>query len=267
MPLAFHVLLDTTFLDSSVFERCIVGVSSILANLKSRFQSVCQIHRRYHWGCNWSLSLPIARILPKPSKDFRKARPIIACDRGWHARLTTFLATGLFQIMSVIFPPGSTFNVQSVQQAIRAMWRSMMNYSATEPVVMVQQDLIGFFKFCASFSHTSGPRFHFDFTSGQVGSTMAEATRTGIFTQQGPTPSGVPRTAQVCSSSDQDLTLGRPPDFGRVSVTIQFLSMWPFHISTDTRRQHGICSCSCSVYSRGFYHGVHLVAQFSCFCA
>ena len=47
--------------------------------------------------------------------------------------------------MSVIFPPGSTFNVQSVQQAIRAMWRSMMNYSATEPVVMVQQDLIGFF--------------------------------------------------------------------------------------------------------------------------
>ncbi|OLP88479.1 hypothetical protein AK812_SmicGene30171 [Symbiodinium microadriaticum] len=36
---------------------------------------------------------------------------------------------------------GATFNVQSVQQAIRATWRSMMNYPATEPVAMVQKAL------------------------------------------------------------------------------------------------------------------------------
>ena len=45
-PFAFHVLLDTTFLDATVFQRCTVGMSSILANLKSRFQSVPKWSRR-----------------------------------------------------------------------------------------------------------------------------------------------------------------------------------------------------------------------------
>ena len=99
--LLFHALLDTTFLDVSVFKRCTVGMSSILANLKSRFQSVPKWSRRYAWGCKWSACLPVARILPrpKPSKSFAKARPIIACDRCWHSRLTAFLAKGVFQIM------------------------------------------------------------------------------------------------------------------------------------------------------------------------
>ena len=117
-------------------------MSSILANLNSRFQSVPKWSRRYSWGCKWSASLPVARILPKPSKGFAKARPIIACDRCWHSRLT---AKGVFQIMTVVFPPGQTFNMLSVQQTIRNMWHSMMGYPATEPTGMVQQDLIGFF--------------------------------------------------------------------------------------------------------------------------
>ena len=47
--------------------------------------------------------------------------------------------------MTVVFPPGQTFNMLSVQQTIRNMWHSMMGYPATEPTGMVQQDLIGFF--------------------------------------------------------------------------------------------------------------------------
>ena len=145
-----HVLLlfmyfwTPLFLDVTVFKRCTVGMSSILANLKSRFQSVPKWSRRYSWGCKWSASLPVARILPKPSRGFAKARPIIACDRCWHSRLTAFLAKGVFQVMTVVFPPGQTFNMLSVQQAIRNMWHSMMGYPATEPTSMVQQDLIGF---------------------------------------------------------------------------------------------------------------------------
>ena len=145
-PFAIHVLLDTTFLDVTVFKRCTVGMSSILANLKSRFQSVPKWSRRYSWGYKWSASLPVARVLPKPSKGFAKARPIIACDRCWHSWLTAFLAKGVLQIMTVVFPPG--FNMLSVQQTIRNMWHSMMGYPATEPTSstsMVQQDLIGFF--------------------------------------------------------------------------------------------------------------------------
>ena len=76
--------------------------------------------RRYSWGCKWSAaSLPVARILPKPSKGFAKARPTTACDQCWHSRLTAFLAKGVFQIMLVVFPPGLTFNMLSVQQVIR----------------------------------------------------------------------------------------------------------------------------------------------------
>ena len=144
-PFAFHSLLDTTFLDETVFQRCSVGASSIVSNLKLRFQHTQRWSQRYGWGCQWNAPLPEARILPKPNKDFQKARPIIACDRCWHARLTTFLAKGIFQIMLVVFPTGSTFNVLSVQQAVRMMWHSMMAYPADEPTTMKQQDLIGFF--------------------------------------------------------------------------------------------------------------------------
>ncbi|CAE7240415.1 AMY1.1, partial [Symbiodinium sp. CCMP2592] len=78
-------------------------------------------------------------------QDFLKARPIIGCDHCWHSRLTTFLAKAIFQIMLIVFPTGSTFNVLSVQQAVRMMWHSMMGYSADEPTIMKQQDLVGFF--------------------------------------------------------------------------------------------------------------------------
>ena len=144
-PLAFHQLLDVTFLDVTVFHRCRVGMSSIMSNLRSRFQSFPGWNQRYAWGCKWSASLPVARILPKPSKAFMKARPIIACDHCWHSRLTAFLAKGVFQIMLVVLPPGSTFNMLSVQQVIRTMWHSMMSFHAAEPANMTQQDLIGFF--------------------------------------------------------------------------------------------------------------------------
>ena len=133
-PFAFHELLDTTCFDATIFRQCTVGTSSILANLKSRFQSVPKWSRRYSWGCTWSTS-----------QGFAKARLIIACDQCWHSRLTVFLAKGVFQIMLVVFPPGLTFNMLSVQQAIRTIGHSMMGYPATEPANMVQQDLIGFF--------------------------------------------------------------------------------------------------------------------------
>eukprot|EP00439_Symbiodinium_sp_Y106_P067317 s4835_g11.t1 len=144
-PFAFHQLLDVTFLDVTVFHRCRVGMSSITSNLRSRFQSFSGWNQRYAWGCKWSASLPVARILPKPSKAFMKARPIIASDHFWHSRLTAFQAKGVFQIVQVVFPPGSTFNMLSVQQVTRTMWHSMMSFHAAEPANMTQQDLIGFF--------------------------------------------------------------------------------------------------------------------------
>ena len=120
-------------------------MSSILANLKSRFQSVPKWSGRYSWGCKWSASLPVARIFPKPSKGFAKARPSTACDQRWHSRLTAFLAKGVFQIMLVVFPPG--IDVQHVVSSAGdshhlAFHDVLPNHRAYQHS---QQDLIGFF--------------------------------------------------------------------------------------------------------------------------
>ena len=84
----------------------------------------------------------MARVLPKPSKSFTKAQPIIACDRCWRSRLTIFLARALYQVMTTCFPPNSTFNIDSTLLAMRRMWFMMQN--SEEPTALVQQDLVGF---------------------------------------------------------------------------------------------------------------------------
>ena len=148
------------------------------------------------WGCKWSASSACC--------SRAKARPIIACDRCWHSRLTAFLTKGVFQIMTVVFPPGQTFNMLSVQQTIRNMWHSMMGYPATEPTSMVQQDLIGF---CNSVPHDrilQALTFTLHRTSGKMGENRGRnslcsypsATRTRF--------SGISRTSQVRGMQYQD---------------------------------------------------------------
>ena len=140
---AFDALLDKTFLDRSVFQQCKVGMQSILINLRLEFQGKKTFQHRYQWAVNWTKLLPVARVLPKPSKSFTKARPIIARDRCWHSRLTIFLARALYQVMTTSFPPNSTFNIDSTLLAMRRMW--FMTQNSEEPTALVQQDLIGFF--------------------------------------------------------------------------------------------------------------------------
>ena len=138
-PLAFHALLDTTFLDVTVFKRRTVGMSSIPQNPVTS-PSPKGLGDTLGDASGLHLCQLLAFCL-SPARDLPKARPIIACDHCWHSRLTAFLAKGVFQIMTVVFPPGQTFNMLSVQQTIRTMWHSMMGYPATEPTNMVQ----GFF--------------------------------------------------------------------------------------------------------------------------
>ena len=135
---AFDMLLDKTFLDTNVFQRCKVGTQSILINLRLAFQGRKTFRHRYQWAVNWNKLLPVARVLPKPSKSFTKARPIIACDRCWHSRLTIFLARALYQVMMTCFPTNSTFNIDSTLLAMRRMW--FMTQNAEEPTNLVQQD-------------------------------------------------------------------------------------------------------------------------------
>ena len=127
---------------------CGVGAQSILANLRFEVLGQQGWQTQYGWTVTWAKPLPGARVLPKPSKKFTKARPIIACDMCWRARLTTFLARALYQIRYACFPSGSTFNIDSTLTAMRHMW-SMMQVTL-EPSHLVQQDLVGF---CNSVPH------------------------------------------------------------------------------------------------------------------
>ena len=142
-PFAFHALMDRTFLDLEVFQQCTVGMGHILSNLRSQFRAEPLWNRRYSWAVQWDRALPRARLLPKPSKAFQKARPVIACDLCWHSRLTIFLAKALFQLMSHCFPETSTYNVTSTLTAMRMMWTHMQQDSDSGE--LIQQDLIGFF--------------------------------------------------------------------------------------------------------------------------
>ena len=90
--------------------------------------------------------LPAARILPKGSKHFSKARPIIAYTKCWRTKASSFLATALYSVMQILFPPGSTLNVNSVVNALQFAWRHLQHMDPDdEEQVMIQQDLIGFF--------------------------------------------------------------------------------------------------------------------------
>ena len=142
----YRGLLCKTFGDPAVFQPCRNGAARIVQHLRQDFESRHPELQVYHWAFQWNKGLPNARILPKGSKQFSKARPIIAYTKCWHTRASSFLATALSSIMQILFPPGSTLNVTSVMSALQLAWRHLQHMDPDdEEQVMIQQDLIGFF--------------------------------------------------------------------------------------------------------------------------
>ena len=130
--------------DPAVFMPCRNGTATIIQHLQREFKDKHPELQEYEWASQWNRGLPTARILPKGSKHFAKARRIIAYTRCWHAKASSFLATALYSIMQVLFPPGTTLNINSVTAGLRQAWKYMQQFEQDEPV-MIQQDLIGFF--------------------------------------------------------------------------------------------------------------------------
>ena len=98
-----------------------VGRPSSVPALQERYKDFENQHpdlQVYDWAFQWNEGLPNARILPKGSKQFSKARPIIAYTKCWHTKASSFLATALYSIMQTLFPKGSTLNVNSVMSAL-----------------------------------------------------------------------------------------------------------------------------------------------------
>ena len=138
-PVYYHQLLCKTFGDPAVFQPCRNGTARIIQHLRQDFESRHPELQVYHWAFQWNKGLPTARILPKGSKQFSKARPIIAYTRCWHTKASS-------SIMQILFPSGSTLNLNSVMHALQLAWRHLQNMDPDdEEQVMIQQDLIGFF--------------------------------------------------------------------------------------------------------------------------
>ena len=145
-PYFYHTLLVRTFGDSAIFQPCPNGTSLVTQQLQHDFQVLRKDLKPYAWAFRWEWGLPTARVLPKPSKAFLAARPIIGYTKCWHVKASKFLAVALYTLMQIAFPAGTTWNVNSVWTGLRTAWKHIHDMSVTEePWTMVQQDLIGFF--------------------------------------------------------------------------------------------------------------------------
>ena len=102
-----------------------------------------EVQHRYAWGLRLHAPLPTARILPKPTKDWLKARPIISFFRTWAAPLLTVFGALIFELTKITFPdvPGQL----SVQELVHQLWDALSSADPTEYIQLVSQDLSGFF--------------------------------------------------------------------------------------------------------------------------
>ena len=148
-PSLFAMLMHKTFCTGEVFSLCRESAASFRAEVVTMVPA--RLQHRYAWGLRLHAPLPTARILPKPTKDWLKARPIISFFRTWAAPLLTIFGALIFELTKVTFPdvPGQL----SVQELVQQLWDALSREDPTEYVQLVSQDLSGFF--------TSIPTEHF----------------------------------------------------------------------------------------------------------
>ena len=78
-PSLFAMLMHKTFCTGEVFSLCRESAASFRAKVVTLVPACLQ--HRYAWGLRLHAPLPTARTLPKPTKDWLKARPIISFFR------------------------------------------------------------------------------------------------------------------------------------------------------------------------------------------
>ena len=78
-PSLFAILMRKTFCSGDVFSLCRESAASFRSEVVTTVPSL--LRQRYAWGLRLQAPLPTARILPKPTKDWQKARPIISFFR------------------------------------------------------------------------------------------------------------------------------------------------------------------------------------------
>ena len=143
----YHLLLQKTYFQTEVFELCTVGPLALrdrLVQLSKQDLSTC-----LHSLINADGTLPYAYILPKPSKSFEKARPIISYMLSWNAKLGQLVGTLVYELCRSIF--GDMQLDRTVQDIITDIQKIFDNIPDHIELDLQQQDLSGIFN---SVPHT-----------------------------------------------------------------------------------------------------------------
>ena len=101
-PSLFAILMRKTFCSGDVFSLCRESAASFRSEVVTTVPSL--LRQRYAWGLRLQAPLPTARILPKPTKDWQKARPIISFFRTWAAPFLTVFGALIFELTKAAFP-------------------------------------------------------------------------------------------------------------------------------------------------------------------
>ena len=144
------MLMHKTFCTGEVFSLCHESAASFRSEVVTMIPA--RLQQRYAWGLRLHAPLPTARILPKPTKDWLKARPTISFFRAWAAPLLTVFGALIFELTKVTFPdvPGQL----SVPELVQQLWDALSQEEPAEYIQLVSQNLSGF---CTS---TPTERFH-----------------------------------------------------------------------------------------------------------
>ena len=129
--------MHKTFCAGDVFSLCCESAASFRSEVVTTIPALLQ--QRYAWGLRLQAPLPTARILPKPTKDWLKARPIISFFRTWAAPLLTVFGALIFELTKVTCPdvPG--------QLSVQELWDALSHEEPTKYIHLVSQDLSGCF--------------------------------------------------------------------------------------------------------------------------
>ena len=143
-----HHLLRKTFIPSPttstpVFQPLRHGILLI----KTRLRELWPPHllQRYRWGLHWDRRLPSAYILPKHSRDWNKARPIVSYTQTVSAPLSQTVASAFYCLLQVVFP--ELTSLSDVLPLLRHIWRLLQSFDTTDDLFLYQQDIAGFFNF------------------------------------------------------------------------------------------------------------------------
>lgn len=141
-PVQCRNLLVKTFCQPEVFKMCPLGTDDIMKNFQRYLPD--WIRAEYPCGFSFQPSLSTACILPKPTRDFQKARPIVDYSHSWILRLGTALAIAILEICQPVFPqllqPPDVRAILHVVQSIFSI-----NPVDSEDLTLLQQDIAGFY--------------------------------------------------------------------------------------------------------------------------